>query len=56
VSFRRSDYLGDPAVPLARDAVRRFADLGVDRLVPIGLGADGDALVAQVERLAEAVA
>jgi probable F420-dependent oxidoreductase len=43
-----------PAGDLDRDLVRRFEDLGVQRLVPIGRGRSGDALVAFVERTAEA--
>jgi len=43
-----------PSGELDRDLVRRFEDLGVQRLVPIGRGRSGDALVAFVERTAEA--
>ena len=44
-----------PAGPLDADAVARFADLGVDRLVPIGMGGSADELIAFVERTADAV-
>jgi probable F420-dependent oxidoreductase len=43
-----------PPAPLDRDAVARYAELGVDRLVPIGMGADADALVDFVGRAAAA--
>lgn len=45
-----------PTVPLDADTVARYADLGVDRLAPIAMGADADALVAFVEQNAAAVA
>lgn len=45
-----------PAVPLDRDTVERYADLGVDRLIPIIGGPDGDSLVSLIETTAEAVA
>jgi hypothetical protein len=35
--------------------VARYGELGVHRLVPIGLGGDADALVACAERYAEAL-
>lgn len=38
------------------DLVKTYAELGVHRLVPLGLGRDGDALIAQVETQAEVVA
>jgi probable F420-dependent oxidoreductase len=41
-----------PSVPLDRDTVKRFEDLGVDRLVPILRGRSADELVAFVERSA----
>lgn len=44
-----------PSVPLVRDTVARYADLGVDRLVPIGMGPGADDLVAFVERAAGTV-
>jgi probable F420-dependent oxidoreductase len=44
-----------PSVPLDRDTVRRYADLGVDRLVPIGMGPGADDLVAFVERTADTI-
>jgi probable F420-dependent oxidoreductase len=44
-----------PAVPLEADAVARYADLGVDRLVVIGMGGSADELLAFVERIAERV-
>jgi probable F420-dependent oxidoreductase len=44
-----------PAGALDRDAVRRWADLGVHRLVPFRPARDGDKAVAEVERLAELV-
>ncbi len=44
-----------PAAPLDSDAVARFAELGVDRLVVIGMGGSADELIAFVERTAEAV-
>lgn len=44
-----------PSVPLDRDAVRRFEDLGVARLVPIARGRSADELCAFVETTARAV-
>jgi probable F420-dependent oxidoreductase len=44
-----------PAVPLDADAVARYADLGVERLVVIGMGGNADELVAFVEQSAEVV-
>jgi probable F420-dependent oxidoreductase len=44
-----------PAVALDRDSVRRFEDLGVERLVPIARGRSADELVAFVEQTARAV-
>jgi len=44
-----------PAAPLDAESVSRYADLGVDRLVVIGMGGSPDALVAFVERSAETV-
>jgi hypothetical protein len=38
------------------DLIRRYADLGVHRIVPIGLGGDAATLVAHVHKIAEAVA
>ena len=45
-----------PAVALDRDSVRRYEDLGVERLVPIARGRSADELVAFVEQTARAVA
>jgi probable F420-dependent oxidoreductase len=44
-----------PGIPLDPDAVKRFEDLGVDRLVPIARGRDADALLAFVSRTADAL-
>ena len=44
-----------PAVPLDRDTARRFEDLGVHRVVPIGRGRDADAQIRFVEETAEAL-
>lgn len=44
-----------PAVPLDADAVSRYGDLGVDRLVVIGMGGSADELVEFVERTADVV-
>jgi len=44
-----------PAGRLDADAVARYADLGVDRLVVIGVGGSADELLAFVERSADAV-
>ncbi|HEX5064823.1 MAG TPA: LLM class F420-dependent oxidoreductase [Myxococcota bacterium] len=44
-----------PAVALDRDSVRRYEDLGVERLVPIARGRTADELVAFVEQTARAV-
>jgi probable F420-dependent oxidoreductase len=44
-----------PAVALDRDSVRRYEDLGVERLVPIARGRSADELVAFVEQTAHAV-
>jgi probable F420-dependent oxidoreductase len=44
-----------PAVPIDADTVARYADLGVDRLVMIGMGGSGDELVEFVERTADTV-
>jgi probable F420-dependent oxidoreductase len=44
-----------PAVPLDRDTVRRYEDLGVSRLVPIARGRTASELVAFVEETARAV-
>jgi len=44
-----------PAVALDRDTVRRYEDLGVERLVPIARGRTADELVAFVEQTARAV-
>jgi probable F420-dependent oxidoreductase len=45
-----------PSVPLDRETVERFADLGVHRLIPLTTERTADALVAFVENTAEAVA
>lgn len=58
----RPDALGrleisvTPGVRLDRDVVERYAELGVDRLIPIIGGADGDAIVSQLETLAKLIA
>ena len=59
----RPDALGEleitvtPTVPLDRDTLRRFEDLGVHRIVSLMRGRDRESLLAFVERLAkEAVA
>jgi len=44
-----------PPGALEPDTIARYAELGVDRLVPIGLGADPEAVAAWVERHAEAM-
>lgn len=44
-----------PAVPLDRDTLRRYEDLGVERLAPILRGRDADAQVAFVEETAAAL-
>lgn len=44
-----------PSTPLDRDQVKRFEDLGVDRLVPMMLGGSGDSLIEFVSRTADAV-
>jgi probable F420-dependent oxidoreductase len=44
-----------PALTLDRDTVRRYEDLGVERLVPIGRGRTADQLIADVEQTARAV-
>jgi probable F420-dependent oxidoreductase len=44
-----------PGVALEPDVVKRFEDLGVDRLVPIARGRDAEALVAFVSRTADAL-
>lgn len=44
-----------PAVPLDRDTLQRYEDLGVERLVPILRGRDADAQVAFVEETAAAL-
>ena len=41
-----------PSLPLDRDTLRRYEDLGVERLVPILRGRDADALLAFVEKTA----
>ncbi len=43
-----------PTVPLDADTIRRFADLGVDRLAPIVSGGDADEVVAFIEGVASA--
>ncbi len=54
----RPDSLGTleinvtPSLPLDEDTVRRYEDLGVQRLIAIGRGQDGDALVRFVEQTA----
>ena len=44
-----------PAVPLDRDVVRRFEDLGVHRLVAMAPARSADDVVAFVEKTAEAL-
>jgi len=44
-----------PPRPLSPDDVARYADLGVDRLVPLGLGGSADDVLARVEAEAEAL-
>jgi probable F420-dependent oxidoreductase len=44
-----------PIVPLDRDSVKRFEDLGVDRLIPLSMARSGDEVVEFIERTAEAV-
>ena len=39
-------------MPLDGDAVRRFEDLGVERLVPLALAASPEDLIASVEKTA----
>ena len=43
-----------PSGPLDADAVSRFEDLGVDRLVLLALGGSADDLIAFVEKMANA--
>jgi alkanesulfonate monooxygenase SsuD/methylene tetrahydromethanopterin reductase-like flavin-dependent oxidoreductase (luciferase family) len=45
-----------PAGVLDRDALRRFEDVGVDRLVPLALGATVDDMRSFVEKTAEVLA
>jgi probable F420-dependent oxidoreductase len=45
-----------PGVALDRDVVRRYEDLGVDRLVPMARGRSADALLEFVSRTADALA
>ena len=45
-----------PALPVDRDAAKRFEDLGVDRLIPMSLERSGDGIVAQIEQIASALA
>jgi probable F420-dependent oxidoreductase len=42
-----------PSLRLDRDTLRRYEDLGVDRLVPLGRGRNADELVAFVEETAK---
>ncbi len=57
----RPDALGPlqisvtPALPLDRDTVRRFEDLGVQRLIPLSMERNADALVDHLEKLASDV-
>jgi len=44
-----------PAAPLDRDSVERYAELGVDRLIPIVGGPDGDSLLSQIDTLAKLI-
>jgi alkanesulfonate monooxygenase SsuD/methylene tetrahydromethanopterin reductase-like flavin-dependent oxidoreductase (luciferase family) len=45
-----------PPGAFSEETIARYAELGVDRLVPIGLGRDGDALLASLEGFAETFA
>lgn len=45
-----------PAVPLDADTVAGFAEIGVDRLVPIAMGTDAEAVCAFVEQTARVAA
>lgn len=44
-----------PALALDADAVRRFEDLGVERLIPLALAGSAEDLIALVERTADAL-
>ena len=44
-----------PAVPLDRDTVRRYEDLGVDRLIPLSNERSPDGLVEFIEKLGAAL-
>jgi probable F420-dependent oxidoreductase len=44
-----------PSGPLDADAVRRFQDLGVERLVPLTLAGSAEDLIAFIEKTAEAL-
>jgi probable F420-dependent oxidoreductase len=44
-----------PSVPVDPDTVRRFQDLGVERLVLLALAGDAEALIASLEKTAEAL-
>lgn len=44
-----------PAVGLDRDTVKRFEDLGVQRLTPLSLARNGDEVVEFIERTAESL-
>ena len=44
-----------PAAPLDRDSVERYAELGVDRLIPIVGGPDADSLLSQIDTLAKLI-
>ena len=41
-----------PSVPLDADALRRFEDLGVERLVPLALAGNAEGLIASIEKTA----
>ena len=44
-----------PSVPLDADALRRFEDLGVERLVPLALAGNAEGLIAFIEKTAGAL-
>jgi probable F420-dependent oxidoreductase len=44
-----------PSVPLDADALRRFEDLGVERLVPLALAGNAEGLIASIEKTAGAL-
>ncbi len=44
-----------PSVPLDTDTVRRFEDVGVERLVPLALAGNAEGLIASIEKTAGAL-